>query len=350
MANLYLCEDSCSFFIPTHVAPFSARPLSCLWPQLWWQPSLRNCVNSFLPVGFPVLSPCESACLRWLCWKALLTDLLHKWCWIQRTLKFDSPEFELLLCPLLASYTHFGLCWSVCKMGLTMIPPIGLTLRISQMVHMPHIKISQELTTIVIFISNVLHRKCVHFWVTLCWNASFQIFSKNRCCLPRNTIFFSSRTFRCFLTAIKLKCLSLEERKQSTPLHQFYLWNKMLWFFLNSNPPLCTVSLKQQVFRTLTECAHMCVCVCALLCLFQAKVIFWGLPRADPSSVSWEEPWARAGMAPGSRTASEPRWCGCFVLCGRGEVRGSTRGKQHQNSQTFVVSPRKDQTVRQVFC
>lgn len=42
-------------------------------------------------------------------------------------------------------------------------------------------------------------------------------------------------------------------------------------------------------------------------------------------------------MALGSRTASEPLRCGCFMLCGRGEVRGSTRGKQDQNSQRHLL-------------
>lgn len=106
MAKFYLCEDSRSFFIPTHVAPFS-RPgrlpvcgLSC------GDSRLRKLCKLIPPCRFSSpFSSCESKCrLRWLCWKALLTDLLHKWCWIQRTLKFDSPEFELLLCPLLASW------------------------------------------------------------------------------------------------------------------------------------------------------------------------------------------------------------------------------------------------------
>ena len=43
-------------------------------------------------------------------------------------------------------------------------------------------------------------------------------------------------------------------------------------------------------------------------------------------------------MALGSRTASEPLWCGRFMLWGRGEVRGSTRGNQDQNLQRRLLS------------
>ena len=124
MAKFYLCEDSRSFFIPTHIISFSwpgPLPVCCL-----------SCGDSLLIKlcklisHFWFLSPFSSYeskyRLGWLCWKALQTDLLHKWCWIQTEL-WNLTVLNLNSCsvPDLQVDWLLSLSWPVCKMGFIMI-------------------------------------------------------------------------------------------------------------------------------------------------------------------------------------------------------------------------------------
>ena len=163
-----------------------------------------------------------------------------------RTLKSDTPEFELLLCPWLASWLTPQPQLSRLQNGVYNDRQlVGLTLgsKLDNIWATPATRKNLPIT--VIFISKVRRRKCG--WVFLSNTVLKRLLPSiqhvSRRCPPRNTIFFSSRTFRCFLTVIKLKCLSPRRENNQLP-HQFYLWNKMLWFSLLSSPPLCTVSLK----------------------------------------------------------------------------------------------------------
>lgn len=97
----------------------------------------------------------------------------------------------------------------------------------------------------------------------------------NRFCPPRNTIFFYSRTFRHFLSVIKLKCLSLRRENNQLP-HQFYLWNKCLGFFLTQILLYVQSLWNRRVVRMIFT-----VCV--------AKLIFVPCLERHPSSaLGWE--------------------------------------------------------------
>lgn len=70
-----------------------------------------------------------------------------------------------------------------------------------------------------------------------------------------------------------------------------------------------TAGCLEQFSQSVRICVR--VCVCALLCLFQAKLIFGGC-ESHPSSALGEAK-SKAGMALGSRTASQA--CGVGASC-----------------------------------